>query len=98
MTRFVDKATAEELKTKYPKLDFEIVLIGPVVKDLAEDASLQSFIAKAEKLGVRIVVCEFAMQHFGVTKSQYHRSIETTPNGFTYIFGLQENGYKTLTL
>lgn len=90
--------TGEELKTQHPKIAFEIVLIGPIVKDLATDKSLLPFVTMSEKLGVRIVACEFAMQHFGVAKSQYHPSIETTPNGFTYIFGLQENGFKTITL
>ncbi|MDG4951438.1 hypothetical protein NLM59_10945 [Weeksellaceae bacterium KMM 9724] len=90
--------TGEELKSQHPNLDFQIILIGPVVKDLAEDKSLEPSILKSQKLDIRIVVCEFAMNHLGVKKSQYHPYINTTPNGFTYIFGLQENGYKTITL
>ena len=90
--------TGEELKNQNPNIDFQVVLIGPVVKDLAEDKTLEPTIIKSQKLGLRIVVCEFAMQHLGVKKSQYHPYVDTTPNGFTYIFGLQENGFKTITL
>lgn len=94
----VSVMTGEEYKTKNAGIQFEIILIGEVVKDLAEKEDLKAFIQRAEKAGIKIVVCEFAMNKLGVNKSQYHSSILTTPNGFTYIFGLQELGFKTITL
>ena len=94
----VSVMTGEEYKTKSSNIQFEIVLIGEVVKDLAEKEDLKHFIQKAEKAGIKIVVCEFAMEKLGVKKSQYQPSILTTPNGFTYLFGLQELGFKTITL
>ena len=94
----VSVMTGEEYKTKNTGIQFEIVLIGEVVKDLAEKEDLKPFIEKAQKTGVKIVVCEFAMNKLGVKKSQYQPSILTTPNGFTYLFGLQELGFKTITL
>lgn len=94
----VSVMTGEEYKTENPDIQFEIVLIGEVVKDLAEKEDLKPFIEKAQKTGVKIVVCEFAMNKLGVKKSQYKPSILTTPNGFTYLFGLQELGFKTITL
>lgn len=94
----VSVMTGEEYKTKNTGIQFEIVLIGEVVKDLAEKEDLKPFIEKAQKTGVKIVVCEFAMEKLGVKKSQYQPSIRTTPNGFTYLFGLQELGFKTITL
>lgn len=94
----VSVMTGEEYKTKNTGIQFEIVLIGEVVKDLAEKEDLKPFIEKAQKAGVKIVVCEFAMEKLGVKKSQYQPSILTTPNGFTYLFGLQELGFKTITL
>ena len=94
----VSVMTGEEYKTKNTGIQFEIVLIGEVVKDLAEKEDLKPFIEKAGKAGIKIVVCEFAMEKLGVKKSQYQPSIRTTPNGFTYLFGLQELGFKTITL
>src|SRR5690606_15294697 len=90
--------TGEAYKKQSKSIQFEIVLIGDVVKDLATSNELKPFIEKAEKIGIRNVVCEFAMQKLGVTKSQYPPSVHTTPNGFTYLFGLQEIGFKTITL
>lgn len=90
--------TGKELKTNNPKMDFQIVLISAVAKDLAKDKSLKSFIEISEKVGIRIVVCESAMKHFKVKKSNYHPYIETTPDGFAYVFGLQEKGFKTISL
>lgn len=90
--------SGKEMKANHPKIDFEIVVISAVAKDLATDQSLMSFIELSEKVGIRIVVCESAMQHFEVKKSDYHQSIHTTPDGFAYIFGLQESGFKTITL
>ena len=90
--------TGERYKTKYPEIQFEIVLIGPIVKELAEDENLKPFVETAKKFGIRITVCEFAMQKLGIQKSQYDASIRTTPNGFTYVFGLMENGFKTISL
>lgn len=87
-----------EMKANNPKINFEIVLVGPVVKDLADDPNLISFIETSEKAGIRIVVCEFAMKKMGVTEADYPSSIETTPDGFVYLFGLQESGFKTITL
>ena len=78
--------SGKSLKANNPKMDFQIVLISAVAKDLATDESLKDFIEISEKAGLRIVVCESAMNHFGVKKSDYHPSIETTPDGFVYNF------------
>jgi len=90
--------TGEGFKNKSADIQFEVVLIGKVVKELATNEELQPFVEKAEKLGIRIVVCEFAMNKLGVEKSDYHPSVLTTSNGFTYFFGLQENGFKIISL
>ncbi|WP_164112553.1 MULTISPECIES: DsrE family protein [Sphingobacterium] len=90
--------TGQEYKAKNKAVQFEIVLIGEVVKDMAESKQLEATIRKAENSGIRLVVCEFAMNKLGIKKSQYDTSIHTTPNGFTYLFGLQELGFKTITL
>ena len=90
--------TGQTLKANNPKMDFQIVLISAVVKDLATNESLKPFIEMSEKAGLSLVVCEFAMNHLEVKKSDYHKSIHTTPDGFAYMFGLQEMGFKTISL
>ncbi|HLV13907.1 MAG TPA: DsrE family protein [Xanthomarina sp.] len=90
--------TGVGLKASNPELNFEVVLIGPVVKDVATDESLMSTIETSEKAGIRLVVCEAAMNHLKLKKSDFHSSIAFSPDGFIYLFGLQENGFKTITL
>ncbi|TXE07367.1 DsrE family protein [Gelidibacter salicanalis] len=90
--------TGESLKANAPEMDFEVVLVGQVVKDIVTDVSLTKTIELSKKLGIRLVVCEAAMNHMQLKKSDYHSAIEFTPDGFIYIFGLQESGYKTITL
>ncbi|TYB71530.1 DsrE family protein [Bizionia gelidisalsuginis] len=90
--------TGVGLKANNQDMDFEVVLIGPVVKDLATDEGLKSTIEAGKKAGIRIVVCEAAMNYFKLKHKDFHRSIAFTPDGFIYMFGLQESGFKTITL
>lgn len=91
-------ATGEMYKEQSNTIQFEVVLIGAVVKELAEDKNLLPFVARAEKSGVRIVVCKFAMDKLGVTEGDLPKSVEITGNGFTYYYGLQELGFRTIAL
>lgn len=88
----------ERLKKESSKIEYEIVLIGPVVKELAENKDLLTSVENAQKAGVKIVVCEFAMKNFGKEKSNYHSSILFTPNAFTYFWGLKDHGFRTIEL
>src|SRR5690554_1667510 len=90
--------TGEMYKEYSADIQFEVVLIGAVVKELADDKNLLPFIERAEKSGVRIVVCKFAMDKLGVKEADLPKSVEITGNGFTYYFGLQELGFRTIAL
>lgn len=94
----VSVMTGKELKAKSSKIQFEIILIGDVIKDLANDAELQKITTECDKVGIKIVACEFAMKMQNVEKSQYPSSVLSTPNAFIYIFSLQEKGFKMITL
>jgi len=90
--------TGEMYKEYSTDIQYEVVLIGAVVKELADDKNLLPFIERAEKSGVRIVVCKFAMDKLGVKTSDLPSSVEITGNGFTYYYGLQELGFRTIAL
>ena len=91
-------ASGEMYKEYSEDIQFEIVLIGAVVKELADNKNLLPFVERAEKSGVRIVVCKFAMDNLGVKEADLPKSVEITGNGFTYYFGLQELGFRTIAL
>lgn len=90
--------TGERFRAKSAKIKFEVVLVGPVVKDLVTDKELLLIVEKAKKTDVKIVACERAMAYFGVKKSELDPSVKTTSYGFTYFLGLQEMGFKTIEL
>lgn len=90
--------TAEKMELKKNNFSLEIVVVGTLVKDLAENKELTKEIDKAENLGVKIVVCEGAMKHFNVPKSQLDKRLLTTPNAWIYMFELKDKGFNTLSL
>lgn len=86
----------ENFRTKFPESQFQIVVVGPIVKELADDESLIPLVEKCEKYGVKIVLCQVAMAKLGVKKEDLHPYIQTTVGAYQYMFGLQENGFRTL--
>ncbi|MCH1907207.1 DsrE family protein [Stenotrophomonas sp. Y6] len=88
--------TAKQMDVKKKGLTFEIVAVGAVVKDLANDHSLAEWFAKSEDYGAKIVVCENAMAVFGVTKDQLDKRLSTTRSGTIHLLELKDKGYNTL--
>jgi intracellular sulfur oxidation DsrE/DsrF family protein len=90
--------TAAGLIKDNPGLDFQIVVCGPLVKEVAGNAATRELMDRAEKEGMIILACGISMKKFNVSAADLPRSVQVTENGLLYIFGLQENGYKTITL
>lgn len=88
--------TGEMYKNFSQELDYQIILIGDVVKDLADNKELHAVAEKAHELGVNIIACQFAMKKYGVTSNQYPKFIQETANAFQYYYGLKALGYLTL--
>lgn len=91
-------STGLQFKKQNKKLEYEVVLIGPVVRELATSQDLISLTEKAASQQIRIVVCEMAMKKHNLNVNDFHESILFTPNGFQYLWGLQDNGFKTIEL
>lgn len=90
--------TAAGLIKDNPGLQFKIVVCGPLVKDVAGDAATRGLMDSAEKEGVTVLACGISMKKFNIAAADLPRSAQVTENGLLYIFGLQENGFKTITL
>ncbi len=90
--------TGEALRKENSLNQFEIVVIGDVVKNLGPADELNAAIETSRKQGLKIVACEYAMDQFNVKKADINPSVMTTPNAFIYFFELQEKGFKTITL
>jgi intracellular sulfur oxidation DsrE/DsrF family protein len=90
--------TGLRMRNGNPNLQFQIVLIGMVVKEITADKNLLALVEDCKTAGIQIVICQNAMKALGVSKSDLHPYLETTSSGFLYMFGLQENGFKVITL
>lgn len=88
--------TGLRMRKGNPDLQFQIVMIGMVVKEITTDEHLLELVEDCKTAGIEIVICENAMKALKVTKADLHPYIETTSSGFLYMFGLQENGFKVV--
>lgn len=90
--------TVEYMDVKKNGYTFEIVLVGMVAKEIVEDPTLKPFIDKAEKIGAKLVVCEYALDLFKVDKTKLDKRVTLTPNAWIYMFELKDKGYNTLDI
>ncbi|MDM1046222.1 DsrE/DsrF/DrsH-like family protein [Myroides sp. 1354] len=89
--------TASEMKKDNPAIAFEIVIMGQMVQEL-NDSELRSTLDAANKAGVKLVVCEFALQVYGVQLKDLPSYFVGTPNAHKYMFQLNERKYNTLSI
>ncbi len=91
--------TGIELKTFSQKIDFQIIACGELVKEISQDAALQSLIKNAvTQHGLKVLVCGLSVEQLKVDKSLLPKEIAVTKNGLIYMFGLQEKKYKSIVL
>ncbi|HZH87713.1 MAG TPA: DsrE family protein [Chitinophagaceae bacterium] len=88
--------TGLKLKNESDQVQFQVVLAGPVVKNLTHDQDLINMVNQAAKANIPVLVCEIAMQKLGVSKNDLPQHIQVTTNAYLYMFGLQEKGFTAL--
>ncbi len=89
--------TGSEMKQANPALTFEIVIMGQMVQEL-NDKELRPILDGANKAGIKLVVCEFALQVYGVDLQNLPAYFVGTPNAHKYMFQLNEKQYNTLSI
>ncbi|HSI78861.1 MAG TPA: hypothetical protein VK957_23405 [Lunatimonas sp.] len=91
--------TGKQLKDKSQLIDFQILVCGQLVKEISNEVDLQEDIRKSvADNGLKILVCGLSIQQFQVDKTNLPKEASITENGLLYMFGLQEQGYKTVIL
>lgn len=90
--------TAELMNLKKNGYTFEIVMVGKLAQEIAENTELKAAIDKSEAIGAKLVVCEYALDLFKVDKSKVDKRIEITKNAWLYMFELKDKGYNTLDI
>lgn len=91
--------TGIEFKASSEKIDFQIIVCGELVKEISQDAALQSVIKNAvAQHGIKVLFCGLSIEQLKVDKTLLPKEISVTKNGLIYMFGLQEKNYKSIVL
>lgn len=92
--------TAADMKKEEGKNfgDFQIVIYGEAIKQFADPTEGPKLVAMAKEAGAKLVICEFAMQKYGITKAQFPTGLDYVGNAFKHAIGLQKKGYYSLGL
>ncbi len=79
-------------------IDFQIVVCGAIVKEISTNDALKAEINQHVEKGLSVLICGLTLQNLKLDASSMPEKAGITQNGITYFFGLQEMGYKTLSL
>lgn len=78
--------------------DFQVIICGKTVVDLANKELMHDFLHQAKKQHISIVACGFSLKKFKVSKEDLSEQIEVVDNGILYDFQLQKKGYHNIAL
>ena len=91
--------TGRQLQQQSPRIKFQIIACGGLVKELSENKELKMAVAEASKItGHQVVICGLSISQFQVNRADLPPEAIITENALLYSFGLQEMGYKMLIL
>lgn len=77
--------------------NFEIIVCGKNIGELADLKKIEPYMGEAKKLGVSIVACGFSLNKLKV-KSPLPKEMKIVDNGVLYNLELQKKGYLSLEL
>lgn len=91
--------TGEMFKNKSKNIDFQIVTCGEVVKEISTNEELKKTVIEAVKnYGLKIVVCGLTVKQLNIDKTLLPTETPIVNNGIVYMFGLEELGYKSISI
>lgn len=91
--------TGERFKDKSKKIGFQIVTCGEVVKEISTNQELKKTVIEAvQKYGLKIVVCGLTVKQLNIDKTLLPAETPIVNNGIVYMFGLEELGYKSISI
>ncbi len=75
---------------------FEVVLYGAAVKQFADKEAGQKLVDMAKTSGATIILCDFALMKYGISRESLPKGLEFIPNVFTYSLDMIKEGYIVL--
>ncbi|MGV0836622.1 DsrE family protein [Mycolicibacterium thermoresistibile] len=90
--------TGRDFKAKSPGIEFQIVTYGDAAQAIATDPAVRETARRAvAEDGLKLVACAITFERMDLDAAMLPPEVPTTPNALTYVLGLQEQGYKTMT-
>ena len=78
--------------------DFQVIVCGQDISQLADKDKMKDFLSQAEKAGVHLIACGFSLNKFKVERKDIPQEMEIVENGILHNFQLQKKGYYSLGL
>ncbi|CAI8448389.1 MAG: DsrE family protein [Schleiferiaceae bacterium] len=78
--------------------EFNVVICGKAVKDLATAETMVPFMDILNANNVNVIACGFSLKKFEVDTALLPQGVTVVPNGILYGFELQKDGYYSITL
>lgn len=78
--------------------EFEVIICGKTITNLAENEIITQYVEMAEKNKVKLIACGFSLKKFNVNPKDIPKQIEIVQNGILHNFQLQKSGYFSITL
>ncbi len=92
--------TAETItkESRYQRKSFVVMACGKSVEAFVKGSNLAGEFEKGKAAGITYRVCGMSLKQFNIDAGSLVDGVEVIPNGLTYMFDLQEQGYTTVEL
>ncbi|WP_018344337.1 DsrE family protein [Cytophaga aurantiaca] len=92
--------TAETLSktSKYNSDNFVVMACGKSVEAFVKSSDQNEQIETGKKAGITYKICGMSLKQFNIHPDSLVDGVDIVPNGLTYMFDVQSNGYKTVEL
>ncbi|PVY42237.1 DoxX family membrane protein [Pontibacter virosus] len=92
--------TAETItkESRYQRESFVVMACGKSVEAFVKGSNMAQEFDKGKAAGITYRVCGMSLKQFNIDASTLVDCVEVIPNGLTYMFDLQEQGYTTVEL
>lgn len=92
--------TAETItkESRYQRESFVVMACSKSVEAFVNGSDLAPEFEKGKAAGITYRVCGLSLKQFNIDASTLVEGVEVIPNGLTYLFDLQQQGYTTVEL
>lgn len=94
----VNTAGTFTANSAYNREKFVVMACGKSMEAFVKGSNMEAEFRKGQAAGITYKVCGMSLKQFNIDPGTLVEGIEVEPNGLTYMFELQEQGYTTVEL